>query len=82
MVETKMQEVKKNFSINDAEASYLVFSGEITNETYSKDDERIKILYKDGTVSDISEVNNALINQTLFGAAKKFYICFPKDGLK
>lgn len=82
MVETKMQEVKKNFSINDAGASYLVFSGEITNETYSKDDERIKILYKDGTVSDISEVNNALINQTLFGAAKKFYICFPKDGLK
>lgn len=80
MVETKMQEVKKNFSINDAEASYLVFSGEITNETYSKDDERIKILYKDGTVSDISEVNNALINQTLFGAAKKFYICFPKEG--
>lgn len=82
MVETKMQEMKKNFSINDAGASYLVFSGEITNETYSKDDERIKILYKDGTVSDISEVNNALINQTLFGAAKKFYICFPKDGLK
>lgn len=82
MVETKMQEVKKIFSINDAGASYLVFSGEITNETYSKDDERIKILYKDGTVSDISEVNNALINQTLFGAAKKFYICFPKDGLK
>lgn len=80
MVETKMQEVKKNFSINDAGASYLVFSGEITNETYSKDDERIKILYKDGTVSDISEVNNALINQTLFGAAKKFYICFPKEG--
>src|SRR5690348_2838046 len=82
MVETKMQEVKKIFSINDAGASYLVFSGEITNETYSKDDERIKILYKDGTVSDISEVNNALINQTLFGAAKKFYICFPKEGLK
>ena len=36
------------------------------------------LLFKDGTVRDISEVDNALINQSLFGTVKKFYICFIK----
>ena len=40
-------------------------------------DEHINILFKDGEIKDISEVDNALINQTLFGTVKKFYICFP-----
>ncbi len=62
--------------INEEEAGYLVFSGEAKNKTYSKEDEHINILFKDGTVKDISEVDNALINQSLFGTVKKFYICF------
>ncbi|HVZ98306.1 MAG TPA: HD domain-containing protein [Chitinophagaceae bacterium] len=77
---TKKQTVKKLFHVDDRDVSYLVFNGEATNETYNKHDERIKILYKDGSVADISEVDNALINQTLFGTIKKFYICLPKDG--
>lgn len=62
--------------INEEEAGYLVFSGEAQNKTYSKENEHINILLKDGLVKDISEVDNALINQSLFGTAKKFYICF------
>jgi uncharacterized protein len=63
-------------NINEEEAGYLVFSGEAKNKTYSKEDEHINILLKDGLVKDISEVDNALINQSLFGTVKKFYICF------
>jgi uncharacterized protein len=62
--------------ITEEEAGYLVFSGEAQNKTYSKEDEHINILLKDGSVKDISEVDNALINQSLFGTVKKFYICF------
>jgi len=69
------------FKITEQEARYLVFSGETENRTYSNDDEHINILFKDGTVKDISSVDNALINQTLFGTVKKFYICFPNAGL-
>jgi uncharacterized protein len=65
------------FKITEQEARYLVFSGETENRTYSNDDEHINILFKDGTVKDISSVDNALINQTLFGTVKKFYICYP-----
>jgi HD superfamily phosphohydrolase len=66
----------KYLNINEEEAGYLVFSGEAKNKTYSKEDEHINILLKDGLVKDISEVDNALINQSLFGTVKKFYICF------
>ena len=36
-----------------------------SNSTYNFEDEHINILFKDGTVKDISEVDNALINQNL-----------------
>ena len=65
------------FKISKEEAGYLVFIFETVNKTYSNQDEHINILFKDGKIKDISEVDNALINQTLFGTAKKFYICFP-----
>ncbi len=65
------------FKISKEEAGYLVFTGETGNKTYSNQDEHINILFKDGKIKDISEVDNALINQTLFGTVKKFYICFP-----
>jgi len=74
----KLELTKEYFKITEQEASYLIFTGETENRTYSNDDEHINILFKDGTVKDISEVDNALINQTLFGTVKKFYICFPK----
>jgi HD superfamily phosphohydrolase len=66
------------FKISEEESGYLVFTGEAANKTYSPEDEHISILFKDQTIRDISEVDNALINQTLFGTAKKFYICFPE----
>ncbi|MGN6605203.1 MAG: HD domain-containing protein [Ginsengibacter sp.] len=62
--------------INEQEASYLVFTGESEIKTYNHKIEHINILFKDGSIKDISEVDNALINQSLLGTVKKFYICF------
>jgi HD superfamily phosphohydrolase len=76
LVEKKLQEACHQLNLNKEEASYLVFTGEAENRTYNSLDERIHILFKDGSVRDISTVDNALINQTLFGTVKKFYICF------
>jgi HD superfamily phosphohydrolase len=66
----------KYFGINMDEAGYLVFTGKTEIKTYNNKMEQINILFKDGSVKNISEVDNALINQSLFGAVKKFYICF------
>ena len=63
-------------NISKAEAAYFVFAGEEANTMYDVYDERINILFKDGTVKDITKVNNALIHQTLSSPVKKFYICY------
>lgn len=62
--------------ISEAESAYLVFTGEAVNTTYDPSEERINILFKDGSVKDISHVDNALIQYNLSRPVKKFYICF------
>lgn len=78
LVREKQNEVSVKFGLNEVEASYFVFTGEATNTTYNPADERISILYKDGSIKDISEVDNALIQHNLSGTVKKYYICYPR----
>lgn len=66
----------KYLKIKREESDYVVFTGETENKTYNNRTEHINILFKDGRIKDISEVENALINQSLFASVKKFYICF------
>jgi HD superfamily phosphohydrolase len=74
-VQKKKAEVAAQFGIGPEDADYLCFTGEATNTLYQTKDERINILFKDGTVTDISSIENALIQQNLSAAVKKFYIC-------
>ena len=62
--------------ITEAEAAYLVFTGEASNTTYNPAEEHINILFKDGSIKDISKVDNALIQHNLSRPMKKFYICY------
>src|SRR5450631_984671 len=69
---TELKErVAGQLGIGMEEAGYFVFTGEATNTTYDPSDERINILFKDGSVKDISKVDNALIHQTLARPVKK-----------
>jgi uncharacterized protein len=72
------KDVSNELGITLDEASYFVFKGEAINTTYNPLDEHIKILFKDGTVSDISKVDNALIHQQLAAPVKKYYLCSLK----
>ncbi len=62
--------------INIAESAYLAFTGEAVNRLYNPYDEHINILFKDGSVRNISQVDNALIHENLSRPVKKFYICY------
>jgi uncharacterized protein len=62
--------------LTGTETDYFVFTGEASNTTYDPQDERIHILFKDGTIRDISDVDNALIQHNLSGAVRKHYICY------
>jgi len=77
-VEELVNKICAELGINGEEARYFAFTGETTNTTYNTSDERINILFKDGSVKDISKVDNALIHQTLSSPVKKFYICYMR----
>ena len=64
----------KEYNISASEIKYLCFTGEASNTLYQTIDERINILFKDGTVKDISMIDNALIQQNLSAPIKKFYL--------
>jgi uncharacterized protein len=68
----------QQLGLSDADAQWLVFTGEAVSSTYNFEDEHIHILFKDGSIRDISEVDNALINENLRGKVKKYYICYLK----
>ena len=78
LLTAKTTEACKQLNISVEEAGWLVFTGEASSSTYNFEDEHIHILFKDGTVKDISAVDNALINQNLRGKVKKYYICYPR----
>jgi uncharacterized protein len=76
LLEEKKKMVMKELEITEEEAGYFAFTGEAINTTYDPSDERINILFKDGTVKDISQIDNALIHHQLAGPVKKYYICY------
>ncbi len=71
----KMDAAIKQLNISEEEANYFVFTGEANNTLYKPEYESINILLKDGSVKDISAIDNPLIHQTISSAVKKFYIC-------
>jgi HD superfamily phosphohydrolase len=74
----KREEVMKTFQLNEKDAEWLVFTGIAKSSTYNFEDEHIHILFKNGQVKDISEVDNALIHQNMKSKIKKYYICFVR----
>ncbi|RYZ56833.1 MAG: HD domain-containing protein, partial [Chitinophagaceae bacterium] len=78
LVEALRKDVANKLGISETEAAYFVFTGEAVNTTYNPYDEHIRILFKDGSVSDISGVDNALIQEKISAPFKKYYLCYLK----
>ncbi len=75
-IEEKTAEAMQKMNISAEEASWLVFTGIASGSTYNFEDERINILFKDGSVKDISAVDDPLIGKNLGGKIKKHYFCY------
>ncbi len=74
-LQEKQLQAKIQFGLSDADVHYLCFTGIATNTAYQSKEEKINILYKDGTLKDITQVDNTMIQQNLSSQVKKFYIC-------
>jgi len=76
-IKTLRNNICHKLQIQDVDCDYFIFTGEAQNTTYDPNNEEpINILFKNGTVTDISKVANALIHQALASPVKKYYICY------
>lgn len=76
-IEAVQQKVQQQLSLLAEEAAYFVFDGIAENRMYNPGVERINILFKDGSIKDISEIEYGLIYQAIDSPVKKFYLCQP-----
>jgi uncharacterized protein len=72
----RLQQTAEKLALSKEDAEWLVFSGSSFSATYNFDENPINILFKNGETKNISQVNNALINESLRGNVKKHYICY------
>lgn len=72
------QQFMKKYNFSAEETDYFVYSGEISNNAYDREDERINILFGEKLV-DITEASDILNISVLGKIVKKNYICAPKS---
>ena len=78
----KIKNAKKDLmlkhNINESEASYFVFTGQITNQAYSMEKETINLYTKSGKVIDVAKASDQFNLKALSKKVIKNYMCFPK----
>ncbi len=70
------EKIKQQFALNESVFPYYFSEAITSNKTYNESDGHIKILYKNGAIKPISEVENTLITPELLIPTKKHYICY------
>jgi HD superfamily phosphohydrolase len=67
------------YGLSETDVEHFVFAHSIKNSAYNPMDDKINILYKDGTVTDIAEASDQLNISVLSTPVTKHYLCFPKE---
>ena len=66
------------YGISREEASYLISVDIIEKDMYDVNDDRIDILYRDGTIRDIADASEILNVALLSKKIRKYYLCFQR----
>jgi len=70
--------IAQKMGIPREDAHYLMSLNTIQKDMYSIDDDSIDILYKDGTIRDISEASEILNVALLSKKIRKYYLCYQR----
>lgn len=70
--------IAKHFSITFDDAKYLMSVNTIQKDMYDINDDKIAILYKNGTLKDISEASEILNVELLSKKISKYYLCYQR----
>ena len=77
-IEQLKTEIAKKMGIRRTEAHYMMSVNRIQKDMYSIDDDSIDILYKDGSIKDISEASEILNVALLSKKIRKYYLCYQR----
>lgn len=75
-VKTKITE---RLNYTSEEADYFIIADSIANHAYDPQSDRINLLYKDGTVSDIREAADQLSISALSHTVVRHFLCYPAE---
>ena len=68
---------QKTLGFNNEEMQYFVFQKEMENNAYDPRKDKIKILFNDGSLKDITKASDNLNISALSKAVKKYYLFAP-----
>ena len=72
------QQYARHFAVSEQQAEFFFDEYSVSKDTYSKKDDSIDILFKDGTIKDISEASDMLNLTTLTRKVVKHYLFYYK----
>lgn len=74
-IEDLQNEAVKKFGITKQDSNYFVFAGAIANTAYNPDDQPIRILHRDGTVSELTHASDQMEVAVMSTHIKRHYLC-------
>ncbi|QUB77041.1 MULTISPECIES: HD domain-containing protein [Prevotella] len=72
------QEISKRYDVSLADCHHLVGVNRVQKDMYNPFDDHISILYKDGTLKDITEASEILNIELLSKKICKYYLCYQR----
>lgn len=78
-VDEVLHAIAKHFGISLYDASFMLLQGVSSNHAYHPKKPAINILFKDGSVKDISEATDQINLAVLSQPVTKYFICYPKE---
>jgi HD superfamily phosphohydrolase len=78
-VQMLKEKISKVFGLSAEEANKLLISESTSNKAYSPLQSNINILYRDGSLKDISEASDQLNISVLSKPVTKYFVSYPKE---
>jgi len=78
-LEQLRQEVKTKLNVNETVLDYFIFTDSVSNNAYLPGEPRIKILEKNGDLTDIAQASDMLNISVLAKTIRKYFLCYPKS---
>jgi len=77
-INTHRKRVAKAMDISETESSYFVLSGKLSNSAYDREDETIRIRFKDGSIKDVTEASDNFNLSALSKPVEKYFLMVPR----